>query len=97
VPFWLNNFYKFTLRLVKKSHFSIKKANISQLFVLNKTYKWTTFKMQVLDQKQPILVLSNFHINAKNWSKIAIFQVDFKKKTKQLSSSILFVYVTRTT
>jgi hypothetical protein len=53
--------------------------------------------MQVLDQKQSVLVLPNIHINAKNWSKIAVFQVDFKNKLKQLSSSILFVYVTRTT
>ena len=36
--------------------------------------------MQVLDQKQSVLVLPNIHINAKNWSKIAIFQVDFKTK-----------------
>jgi hypothetical protein len=50
--------------------------------------------MQVLDQKQSVLVVPNIHINAKNWSKIAIFQVNFIKK--QLSSSILFVYVTRT-
>jgi hypothetical protein len=40
--------------------------------------------MQVLDQKQSVLVLPNIHKNAKNWSKIAIFQNDLKK-TKQLS------------
>jgi hypothetical protein len=53
--------------------------------------------MQVLYQKQPVLALRNIHINAKDWSKIAIFQVDFKKNTKQHSSSILFDYAIRTT
>jgi hypothetical protein len=68
---------------MQKSIFSIDKANISQIFLLDKLVSG-----QGLDQNQSVLILPNFHINA-------IFQVDFKK-TKQLPSLILFVLVTRT-
>jgi hypothetical protein len=75
----------------KKSIFSIKKAHILQLKLINapnqcaqQTYQWTTFKMEFLDQKQSVLVSPNLHVNAKNWSQIATFQDDLKK-TKQIS------------
>jgi hypothetical protein len=35
--------------------------------------------MYVLVQKQSVLAMPNFHINAKNWSKMAYFQADFEK------------------
>jgi hypothetical protein len=54
--------------------------------------------MQVLDQKQSVLVMPNIHINARNWSKIATYQVDFKiKQSNFLPLSSTFCIVTRTT
>ena len=49
--------------------------------------------MHVLDQKQSVLALPNFNINAKNWSKKwPFFRVDLKKdkETFFLNSFCLF-------
>ena len=60
---------KEVLKKRKNPFFSIEKAHISELFVLIKLINGQYLKMHVLDQKQSVLALPNFHINAKNWSK----------------------------
>jgi hypothetical protein len=74
----------------KKSIFSIEESHISHIFVLNKLINGQHLKYKVLIQS--LLVLRNFHINAKNWSKIATFQNDLKKKQSNfLSKFYLFM------